>query len=133
MFNAQRPRTARSGGSWLYNLQWRPNGQPDYGINEMMRTPRQPVRSSQGERGENRSTRRKPLTTSFRRWEEGEWGGGGGGGVGGGGREVGEGWGGRGNVFIPALEADAIPLGQQVGHHQTSTWTDMSSAKVKNR
>ena len=25
-------RTARSGGSWLKNLQWCPNGQPDYGI-----------------------------------------------------------------------------------------------------
>ena len=27
-------RTARSGGSWLKNLQWCPNGQPDYGIGE---------------------------------------------------------------------------------------------------
>ena len=26
------PRTARSRGSWLKNLQWCPNGQPDYGI-----------------------------------------------------------------------------------------------------
>ena len=25
-------RTARSGGSWLLNLQWCPNGQPDYEI-----------------------------------------------------------------------------------------------------
>ena len=25
-------RTARSGGSWLSNLQWCPNGRPDYGI-----------------------------------------------------------------------------------------------------
>ena len=29
-----KPRTARSGGSWLYNLQWCPNGQPDYGIDK---------------------------------------------------------------------------------------------------
>ena len=27
-------RTARSGGSWLSNLQWCPNGQPDYGIDD---------------------------------------------------------------------------------------------------
>ena len=27
-------RTARSGRSWLQNLQWCPNGQPDYGIGE---------------------------------------------------------------------------------------------------
>ena len=30
-----KPRTARSGGSWLYNLQWCPNGQPDYGIDKV--------------------------------------------------------------------------------------------------
>ena len=30
-------RTARSGGSWLYNLQWCPNGQPDYGIDRIRR------------------------------------------------------------------------------------------------
>ena len=28
-------RTARSGGSWLQNLQWCPNGQPDYGIDRI--------------------------------------------------------------------------------------------------
>ena len=28
-------RTTRSGGSWLYNLQWCPNGQPDYGIEKI--------------------------------------------------------------------------------------------------
>ena len=28
-------RTARSGGSWLQNLQWCPNGQPDYGIDKI--------------------------------------------------------------------------------------------------
>ena len=28
-------RTARSGGSWLQNLQWCPNGQPDYGIDQI--------------------------------------------------------------------------------------------------
>ena len=28
-------RTARSGVSWLYNLQWYPNGQPDYGIDKI--------------------------------------------------------------------------------------------------
>ena len=30
-----KPRTARSGGSWLYNLQWCPNGQRDYRIDEL--------------------------------------------------------------------------------------------------
>ena len=30
-----KPRTARSGGSWLKNLQWCPNGQPDYGIEKI--------------------------------------------------------------------------------------------------
>ena len=30
-----KPRTARSGGSWLKNLQWCPNGQPDYGIDKI--------------------------------------------------------------------------------------------------
>ena len=30
-------RTARSGGSWLYNLQWCPNVQPDYGIDKKIR------------------------------------------------------------------------------------------------
>ena len=29
-----RLRIARSGGSWLYILQWCPNGQPDYGTDE---------------------------------------------------------------------------------------------------
>ena len=28
-------RTARSGESWLKNLQWCPNGQPDYGIDKI--------------------------------------------------------------------------------------------------
>ena len=28
-------RTERSGGSWLQNLQWCPNGQPDYGIDKI--------------------------------------------------------------------------------------------------
>ena len=28
-------RTVRSGGSWLQNLQWCPNGQPDYGIDKI--------------------------------------------------------------------------------------------------
>ena len=28
-------RTARSGGSWLQNLEWCPNGQPDYGIDKI--------------------------------------------------------------------------------------------------
>ena len=32
------PRTVRSGGSWLQNLHWCPNGQPDYGIDEMRET-----------------------------------------------------------------------------------------------
>ena len=32
-----KPRTARSGESWLYNLQWCPNGQPDYGIDKKIR------------------------------------------------------------------------------------------------
>ena len=31
-----KPRTARSGGSWLENLQWCPNGQPDDGIGRQM-------------------------------------------------------------------------------------------------
>ena len=31
----RKPRTARGGGNWLQNLQWCPNGQPDYGIDEM--------------------------------------------------------------------------------------------------
>ena len=30
-------RTERSGGSWLLNLQWCPNGQPDYGIDKKIR------------------------------------------------------------------------------------------------
>ena len=30
-----KPKTARSGGSWLQNLQWCPNGQPDYGIDKI--------------------------------------------------------------------------------------------------
>ena len=30
-----KPKTARSGGSWLLNLHWYPNGQSDYGIDEM--------------------------------------------------------------------------------------------------
>ena len=30
-----KPRIARSGGSWLKNLQWCPNSQPDYEIGEM--------------------------------------------------------------------------------------------------
>ena len=30
-----KPRTARSGGNWLENLQWCPNGQPDYGIDKI--------------------------------------------------------------------------------------------------
>ena len=30
-----KPRTARSGGSWLKSLQWCPNGQPDYGIDKI--------------------------------------------------------------------------------------------------
>ena len=32
-----KPRTARSAGSWLQNLQWWPNGQPDYRIDKMRR------------------------------------------------------------------------------------------------
>ena len=31
-------RTARSGGSWLYVLQWCPNGQPDYWIDKIRRS-----------------------------------------------------------------------------------------------
>ena len=31
----ENPRTARSGGSWLKNLQWCPNAQPYYGIGEV--------------------------------------------------------------------------------------------------
>ena len=30
-----KPRTPRSGGSWLQNLQWCPNGQSDYGIDKI--------------------------------------------------------------------------------------------------
>ena len=30
-------RTARSGGSWLSNVQWYPNGQSDYGIDKIRR------------------------------------------------------------------------------------------------
>ena len=30
-----KPRTARSGGSWLQNLQWCPDGQPDHGIDKI--------------------------------------------------------------------------------------------------
>ena len=33
-------RTARSGGRWLYNLQWCPNGQPDYRIDKITRVTR---------------------------------------------------------------------------------------------
>ena len=32
-----KPRTARSGGSWLQNVQWCPNGQPDYGVDKIGR------------------------------------------------------------------------------------------------
>ena len=33
-----KPRTVRSGGSWLYNLQWRPKGQLVYGADERSET-----------------------------------------------------------------------------------------------
>ena len=32
-----KPRISRSGGSWLENLQWCPNGQPDNGTDKKVR------------------------------------------------------------------------------------------------
>ena len=34
-YNYGKPRTSRSGQSWLYNLQWCSNGQPDYRIDKI--------------------------------------------------------------------------------------------------
>ena len=38
IYYCEKLRKARSGGSWLQNVQWCPNGQPDYGTDEIRST-----------------------------------------------------------------------------------------------